>query len=77
VHAGDALAAQAQSDLTTAYNDAAGRTPATNVSKDLGSQTLDPGVYKASSAMSLTGTVTLDAQCDSDAVLAGQRRPIA
>ena len=26
IHAGDAVAAQAQSDLTTAYNDAAGRT---------------------------------------------------
>ena len=28
IHAGDATAAQAQSDLTTAYNDLAGRSPA-------------------------------------------------
>ncbi len=68
IHAADAVALQAQSDLTTAYNDAAGRTPPTLVSADLGGQTLAPGVYKASSALGLTGTVTLDAQSDPAAV---------
>ena len=58
-HVADAVARQAQSDLTAGYLDAAGRTPATTVSKDLGGQTLAPGVYKAAAAMSLTGTVTL------------------
>src|ERR1700728_1042490 len=33
-HAGDAVAAQAQLDLTTAYNDAAGRMPAVSVPAD-------------------------------------------
>jgi hypothetical protein len=61
-HTADAVALQAQSDLTTAYNDAAGRTPATVVSGDLGGQTLAPKVYKATSTMGLTGTVTLDGQ---------------
>jgi type VI secretion system secreted protein VgrG len=55
-----AAAAKAQADLTTAYNDAAGRTPATTVTSDLGGQTLSAGVYQASSAMSLTGTLTLN-----------------
>jgi hypothetical protein len=58
-HVADAVARQAQSGLTAGYLDAAGRTPATTVSKDLGGQTLAPGVYKAATAMSLTGTVTL------------------
>lgn len=68
IHAADAVAAQAQSDLTTAYNDAASRTPAVSVSGDLGGLTVTPGVYKASSSVGLTGTLTLDAQGDSSAV---------
>ena len=67
-HVADAVALQAQTDLTTAYNDAAGRTPFTVVSTDLGGQTLDPGVYHAASSMGLTGTVTLDAHGDPNAV---------
>src|SRR3954451_11683951 len=35
-HVADAAAAQAQADTTTAYNDAAGRTPAATVTGDLG-----------------------------------------
>ncbi len=67
-HAADAVALQAQADLTTAYNDAAGRTPVTTVTADLGGQTLAPGVYNASSALGLTGTVTLDGQANANAV---------
>ncbi|MDT7744664.1 MAG: hypothetical protein QOE59_3742, partial [Actinomycetota bacterium] len=67
-HTADAVALQAQSDLTTAYNDAAGRTPATSVSSDLGGQTLVGGVYHSASALGLTGTLTLDAQGDPNAV---------
>jgi hypothetical protein len=63
-----AVAGQAESDLTTAYNDAAGRTPATTVTKDLGGQTLAPGVYKAAKSLGLTGTVTLDAHGNTNAV---------
>jgi len=62
------VASQAQSDLTTAYNDAAGRTPALSVSADLGGQTLTAGVYKSAASLGLTGTLTLDAQGDPNAV---------
>ena len=67
-HSADAAALQAQSDLTAAYDDAAGRTPATSVSGDLVGQTLTPGVYRSTSALGLTGTLTLDAQGDPSAV---------
>ena len=68
-HVADAVAVQAQNDLTTAYNDAAGRTPVTDkTDQDLGDQTLVAGVYKANVAMALTGTLTLDAENDPDAV---------
>ena len=63
-----AVALQAKNDTTTAYLDAAGRTPFTTVASDLGGTTLSPGVYQTSSAMALTGTVTLDGGGDADAV---------
>ncbi len=72
VHATDAVAGQAQSDLTTAYNDAAGRIPANAVAADLGGQTLVAGVYKSASSLGLTGTLTLDAQGDANAVFVFQ-----
>jgi Ice-binding-like len=68
VHAADAVALQAQSDLTTAYNDAAGRTPPAAVPADLGGLTLTGGVYKSASALGLTGALTLDAQGDPNTV---------
>src|ERR1700733_5869612 len=68
IHAADAVAAQAQSDLTTAYNDAASRTPAVTMSGDLGGLTLTPGVYKSSSSIGLTGALTLDGQGNTGAV---------
>jgi len=67
IHAADALAAQAQADLTTAYVDAAGRTPETAVPADLSGKTYGPGVY-AGGTLGLTGTVTLDASNDPNAV---------
>lgn len=66
-HAADAAAAQAQLDVTTAYNDAASRGPATAIVGDLGGQTLVPGAY-AGGAVSITGTITLDGQGDPNAV---------
>jgi hypothetical protein len=70
IHAADAVAAQAQSDLTNAYVDAAGRTPCTDVGADLAGQTLVAGVYCNPDAgtLGLTGTVTLDAQGNPNAV---------
>jgi Ice-binding-like len=61
------VALQAQSDLTTAYLDAAGRTPFTSVPVELGGRTLNPGVY-AGGKLGLTGTLTLDAGGDPNAV---------
>ena len=68
VHATDAAAAQAQSDLVIAYNDAAGRASDATLSPDLGGQTLVGGVYTAPSSLGLTGTVTLDGQNNPDSV---------
>ncbi|MFN2504320.1 MAG: ice-binding family protein [Acidimicrobiales bacterium] len=70
IHAGDAVCLQAQSDLTIAYNDAAGRVPTTTfpAPTDLGGLTLMPGVYKSPSSFAITGTLTLDAQGDPSAV---------
>ena len=68
VHATNAVAGQAQSDLTTAYVDAAGRTPAVLVPGDLGGLFLTAGVYRRASALQLTGDVTLDAEGNPDAV---------
>jgi hypothetical protein len=58
-HLGDAVALKAKSALVTAYNDAAGAKPVTNVPTELGGTTLKPGVY-ASDTLGLTGTLTLD-----------------
>ena len=57
----NAAAVQAQNDLTTAYNQAAGFAPNQNLSgQDLGGLTLTPGVYFFSSSAQLTGTLTLN-----------------
>ncbi|HWZ54784.1 MAG TPA: ice-binding family protein [Verrucomicrobiae bacterium] len=60
VHAGDVIAQHAQASLNVAYNDAAGRSTAPiGVAGDLGGKTLSPGLYKSTSTLSLTGTLTL------------------
>jgi hypothetical protein len=66
IHAGDATAQIAQGDLTTAFNDAAGRTlaPIDVANADLGGRTLAPGLYKSTGTLALTGAVVLDAQGD-------------
>lgn len=70
-HAADAAAAQAQRDLTTAFNDAAGRSPSSTVGADLGGRRLSPGVYKGPT-LGLTGTLTLDAHGNPSAVFVFQ-----
>src|ERR1700734_3610304 len=69
IHSADGVAGGAQSDLTTAYNDAAGRSPTANVPAFIGAgQTITPGVYKASSSLDVGGSLTLDAGGDPNAV---------
>jgi len=62
-HAGGAVAQQAQSDVTAAYNDLAGQACNNNLTgQDLGGKTLTPGVYCFDSSAGLTGALVLDAQ---------------
>jgi hypothetical protein len=69
-HAADAEALQAQSDLTIAYDTAAGQASDGAIPNggELGGLTLVQGVYTAASSAGLTGTVTLDGQGDPAAV---------
>ena len=63
IHLADAVALQAQSDVTTAYNQAAGQPCGTTLTgQDLGGLTLVSGVYCFSTSAQLTGALTLDAQ---------------
>jgi type VI secretion system secreted protein VgrG len=56
----NSVAATAQSDLTTAYNTAAGLPSTENLSgQDLGGLTLTPGVYTFNSSAQLTGPLPL------------------
>ncbi|MDX6623152.1 MAG: hypothetical protein QOE75_1084 [Solirubrobacterales bacterium] len=69
-HVNNGVATQAQADLTTAYNVAAGQPvpPSNNLTgTDLGSRTLTAGNYGFSSSAQLTGALTLDAQGDPNA----------
>jgi hypothetical protein len=69
-HANDAVAKQAQSDLTNAYNVAAGQpvAPANDLSgTDLGNRTLTAGAYRYTSGALLTGALTLNAAGDPNA----------
>jgi Ice-binding-like len=62
IHAGDAVAGMAQSDLTAAYNKAAGEAGGAVLKADIGGETLAPGVYKTTSAqpsLNITGNLTL------------------
>jgi uncharacterized protein (TIGR03437 family) len=70
VYAGGPVASQAQADLTTAFNNAAGRTVAPiTVSGNIGGQTLAPGLYKSTSSLAISsGDLTLDAQGNANAV---------
>jgi hypothetical protein len=60
--AGNAAAATAQGDLTTAYNYAAAAPGGAILPADIGGETLAPGVYKTTSAqpsLEITGNLTL------------------
>ena len=71
IHLTDGVAGTAQNDLTTAYNDAAGRTVPTIIAvPDIGGQTLPAGLYKtgATPSLGITGTLTLDGGGSANAV---------
>jgi hypothetical protein len=69
LHINDTEVIQATTDLIAAYDDAAGRTPATLIPEELGGTTLTPGVYYSTEGSFLiTGTLTLDAQNDPEGV---------
>jgi len=62
IHLGDAVAQQAQSDVSTAYDALAALPCDTDLTgQNLGGLTLTPGVYCFSSSAQLTGTLTLNA----------------
>ncbi len=71
LHVNDPIAAAAQADLTTAYNDAAGRTlcPVTLSGANLGGMTLTPGLYWSGTSLEISsGDLYLDAEGDENAV---------
>jgi hypothetical protein len=69
IQAGNAVALQAQSDATTAYDALAGQACSQDLSgQDLGGLTLTAGTYCFSSSAQLTGTLTLNAEGDPAAV---------
>ena len=71
LHVNDTIANQAKLDLTTAYNDAAGRTSTDIVvlSGNIGGLTLTPGLYKSTSSLAISsGDLTFDAKGNANAV---------
>jgi uncharacterized protein with beta-barrel porin domain len=68
-HIADAIANQAQADLTNAYNILAARPATANLTgQNLGGLTLTPGVYSFTSAAQLTGALTLNGLGNPNAV---------
>jgi len=67
-HSADGVALQAQNDLTTAYDTAAGMAFTQNLTdQDLGGMVLLPGTYFFSSSAQLTGMLTLNTLGNPDA----------
>ncbi len=71
-HAGDGVTQTAKTDLVTAYNTAAGQGPTTPIAADLGGQILVSGVYNSASSIGLSGTLTLNAAGNPNAVFVFQ-----
>jgi ice-binding like protein/exosortase sorting signal-containing protein len=68
IHAANAVALQAQNDLTTFYNALASAACTVDLTgQNLGGMTLTSGVYCFSSSAQLTGTLTLNAQGNANA----------
>ena len=73
-HLADAVAAQAQIDLTTAYNTLMGLPcpPANAIVANLGGTTKGPGVYCTASGIGVSGVLTLDGGGDPNSVFVFQ-----
>jgi len=69
VYTADSVALKAQADLTTAYNDAAASPTTAIIPVELGGTTETPGTYaSAAGTFGITGTLTLNAQGNPNAV---------
>ena len=71
-HVTDAVAAQAQTDLTTAYNAAAAESSTAPISADLAGQTLTAGTYTTASGIGLSGALTLNGSGNANAIFVFQ-----
>src|SRR5579864_1643740 len=67
-HVTDAVAAQAQTDLTTAYNAAAAESSTAPIVADLAGQTLTAGTYTNASSIGLSGALTLNGSGNPNAI---------
>lgn len=71
LHVNDNLSTQAKLDLTSAYNDVAGRTSTdiVTLSGNIGGLTLTPGLYKTTSSLAVSsGDLTFDAKGNAAAI---------
>lgn len=69
IDAADGAALKAQNDLTAAYNAAAAAPVSATIPVELGGTTVTPGVYASpAGTFGITGTLTLDAQGDPNAI---------
>lgn len=71
-HAGDTVTQQAKTDLVAAYDAAAAQGPVQAVPVELGNLVLPSGVYSSGGELQITGTLTLDAGDDPNAVFVFQ-----
>jgi hypothetical protein len=71
-HVTDAVAAQAQTDLTTAYNAAAAESSTAPIVADLAGQTLTAGTYTNASSIGLSGALTLNGSGNPNAIFVFQ-----
>jgi Ice-binding-like/Bacterial Ig-like domain len=69
---GNAAAAQAHSDLVSAYDDVAGRPGGAPLAAALAGAVISPGLHTIASAATIAGTVTLDAGDDPSGVFVFQ-----